>query len=204
MNLKKDEKMFNDIMNKQIAPLLKSFGYKKSGLTWNKHAGDIIHVINIQSDSHNNQSFTINLGIFDKNIWKICWGKETPKFVNEEDCFPRFRIGDLLSDFSDKGTDFWWSCNSSTNEQHLGNEILDMLKNKCIPLLERSANINLIEEFLTKKGINLMPIEKIYLGIIKYKLDKIISSNELFDQVSDISQSWAKRIEFVNKQLKNN
>jgi len=91
--------MLNNLIESHVAPLLKRHGFKKKEMTWNKSVDDFVQVIDFQLSSYSDEkeeSFTINVGVLCTEVWKICWQKEPPKFVKEDDCFPRVRIGKLL------------------------------------------------------------------------------------------------------------
>ena len=184
--------MVENLIKKYIKPLLKRYGFKKINFTWNRSKNGLVQVIDFQLSrfsSSGRNDFTINLGVFDPNIWSTCWGKEIPKFVNEEDCFPRIRIGELLSNSPEKALDHWWVCNCETNEEKLGKEIIELLEQKCLPFLDRMLTHNSVVTFYSSYSACLMPIEKIYLAIIKHSIGNIDSSINLLNEVRSISKN---------------
>lgn len=197
--------MLKNLAKKNVAPLLKKHGFKKKDLTWNKSIDGFVQVIDFQRSRFNSvdeDNFTINLGVFDLQVWQTCWMKQPPKFINEEDCFPRVRIGQLLSRFSEDVTDHWWICNAETNEESLGQEITDLLESKCIPFLDGLLSRHSIIDFFSSKTVsNLMPVEKIYLAIIKDSVGDTSSSSNLLSEVSAISKAWSNRVEQVKPHL---
>lgn len=196
--------MLKDLIQKHVAPLLQQYGFKKKELVWNRLNGRIVQVVDFQLSrfcSNNEEDFTINLGVFDPQVWKKCWAKEPPKFIKEEDCFPRVRIGQLLNGFSEESTDRWWSCSEKTNEDELGREIESLLEDKCLPFLDDMLDRHEVIKFCSLSADHFMPIEKIYLAIFKNSIGDDHSSDELLSEVSAISKAWANRVEQVRAQL---
>lgn len=196
--------MLTDLMKKHVAPLLKQRGFKKKDLTWNKSKDGVVQVVDFQLSRFSGdgeEDFTINLGVFDPQVWKKCWGKEPPKFIKEEDCFPRIRIGQLLNKSSKESTDHWWTCSANNNESELFKEIQGFLEEKCLPFLNDMVNQHEVVQFYSSNSEHLMPIEKIYLAIIKNSVGDVHSSDELLSEVAAISKAWANRVNQVRSQL---
>lgn len=192
--------MLTDLIKNHVTPLLKQHGFKKKDLTWNKSKGGVVQVVDFQLSrfsSDEEKGFTVNLGVFDPQVWKKCWGKESPKFIKEEDCFPRIRVSQLLN----KSTDHWWTCGANTSDSGLGKEIEDLLEEKCLPLLNRMLDQNEVVNLYSPDTERLMPIEKIYLAIIKNYVGDAHSSEELLNEVVAISKSWATRVDQVRSRL---
>lgn len=196
--------MLTDLMKKHVAPLLKQRGFKKKNLTWNKSKDGVIQVVDFQLSRFNSdgeEGFTINLGVFDSQVWKKCWGKESPKFIKEEDCFLRIRAGRLLNKLSEKTIDHWWACNSNTNESEFGKEIKVLLEEKCLSFLDDMLDQNKVVKFYFSNFKHLMPIEKIYLAIIQHSVGDVHSCDELLSEVAANSKAWATRVEQVRSRI---
>nr|VFK40152.1 MAG: protein of unknown function (DUF4304) [Candidatus Kentron sp. SD]VFK45528.1 MAG: protein of unknown function (DUF4304) [Candidatus Kentron sp. SD] len=192
--------MLKNLIKKHVATLLKQRGFKKKELTWNKSKDGVVQVVDFQLSrfsSDEEEDFTINLGVFYSQVWKKCWGKEPPKFIKEEDCFPRIRIGKLLNGFSEKLNDRWWTCSAKTNEADLSGEIESLLEEECLPFLDDMLDQHKVIKFYSSSSDRLMPIEKIYLAIIKNGVGDINSSDDLLSEVVTISKAWADRVEQV-------
>ena len=196
--------MLKDLIKSYVTPLLEQHGFNKKDSTWNRPKDGIVQVVDLQLSRFSGdkeEDFTINLGVFNLQVWKKCWAKEPPKFIKEEDCFPRIRIGYFLNGFSQESTDHWWACGAETNESELGNEIARLIEGTCLPYLNDMSDHRSIIEFCSSGFIALMPVEKIYLAIIKNSIGDVDSSNELLSEVSSISKAWAKRVGQVRSQL---
>jgi len=197
--------MLKDLVKMFVSPLLKRHGFKKKRLTWNKTTADGFNqVVDFQVSKFScpeEESFTINLGVFFPDVWRKCWAKEPPKFVNEEDCFPRVRVAQLLNGFSQESTDYWWTCNTEVEIDKVGKEIEVLLEKECLPFLDKMLNIQNVIRLYSSGSVKLTPIEKIYLAIMKYSTGDIDSSIELLKEVSNISNVWANRVDTIWSRL---
>ena len=196
--------MLNDVIESHIAPLLKRYGFKKKKMTWNKTIDGFIQVIDFQVSSYSDEkeeTFTINLGILCPEIWNACWQKEPPRFVKEDDCFPRLRISQLLGSFSGDTRDQWWECSPNINEDILGEELSALIENKCFPFIDAMLSKKNINDFYSSSSISLLPIDKVYLAIVKSLVGDKESSSRLLSEVGEISKAWSSRVEIVQNQL---
>lgn len=192
--------MLKDLIKNHVAPLMKQQGFRKNNLTWNRSNNGFVQVVNFQLSRHSTndrESFTINIGIFDPQVWKICWATEPPKFTKEENCLLRVRVGQLLG-----ARDLWWECNSSSKESEVGKEIEDILTTSCLPFLDTMTDYNEIFMFYSSGLDKILPIEKIYLAIVRYLNGDLAESDELLNAVSHKSKSWADRVGLVRSNLK--
>ena len=124
------------ILEKAITPLLKQFGYKKSGTTWYYDTTCFVKVLNIQR-SQWSKSYYINLGIYLKSL-------DTKEKPQEYDCHVRTRLTEISNNpnFCSKLLDF----ENEISEVERLEGILRMLKTEALPWLERYSN----EEELSK------------------------------------------------------
>lgn len=192
--------MLKEFIKSEISPLLKSHGFKKNKMTWNKTIGGFVQVIDFQVSRFNAQDFTINIGVFSLDIWQTCWQKEPPKFVKEEDCFPRLRVGKLVNNFSPKSPDMWWDY-SKCEYAELSNEITTLLEVECIPFLNSLLSKQKINDFYSSIDMELTPIEMVYLAIVKHSIDDLESSINLLISVEKISKAWSDRVDTVRNAM---
>ncbi|GHA22220.1 hypothetical protein GCM10008090_35040 [Arenicella chitinivorans] len=196
--------MLNDLIKTHVAPLLRQHGYRKKEMTWNKTEDTYVRVIDFQLSSYSDkkeESFTINLGVYSPAIWRVCWRKDPPNFIKEDACFPRFRVGQLFGGFSMDSTDHWWTCSEDTNLDELGIQISTVLENNCIPFVESLLSYEKINDFYSSLDTNLLPIEKVYLAIVRSFLGDSKGAMDLLSSVGSISKAWATRVEIVESQL---
>ena len=111
------------------------------------------------------------------------------------------RVGQLLNKSPVESTDHWWTCSANTNASELGKEIEGLLEEKCLPFLDDMLDQNEVVKLYSFSSDHLMPIEKIYLAIIKNSVGDANSSDELPREVAAISKAWATRVDQVRSQL---
>lgn len=192
--------MFEYFVSEHFAPMLKKQGFKKKNFIWNKHDNGFVHVVSLQKSrfSENNEdSFTINIGVFDPVTWHLCWGVKHPVFIGEGDCFPRARIGFLLARSSGVERDYWWACNEDTDIAKLAEEIFSIFDEVVFQFLSKMSDLREIVNYCNLGSLVLMPIDKIYLAIVIHRLGDKIASEELLEEVSCISKSWSNRVKNV-------
>jgi len=144
----------NDIVGKSIQPLLKSVGFKKKGLQWNRDRGEFVDVLTVQEAKYSTlekQVSTVNLGIAIPEFREIIWPniKASP---TEADCVVRVRLCDLIQGkpFGD-ANDQWWKIEDAAQSAELiGREIEDALKGIGIPFYERFDSFSAIVDHLRR------------------------------------------------------
>ncbi len=194
--------MLNNILQKSIAPVLKQYGFRKKGLTWNKSVDRKIQVINFQLSNFDSKQFTINLGIFYPQLWERCWLKKSPTFIQEDDCFPRIRAGDLIDDtISKEKKDIWWSYEKTADWNVLADEIFDLIDKKCIFFLDSMLEDSEIVKFTSSGDYLLTPIDKIYLSILFYDIGKYELFEQMVGDVASVSDGWSSRVSQIRHSL---
>jgi hypothetical protein len=97
-----------------VAPTLKARGFKKQRHTFNRMAEPgLIHVVNFQMGQFPIGAyqidlygkFTVNLGVFVREVYEMTQRSSAPAFLREYDCEFRVRLGELLT----PPADIWWS-----------------------------------------------------------------------------------------------
>lgn len=195
------EDMLENFLKEHVTSFLKEAGFKKRHKIWNKNVDGLIQVINFQSSSFSTSaevSFTINVGVFNPKIWTILWDKKVPKFINEIDCFPRVRIGELIENGK---FDKWWKISDNSDFPSLGKEIQSLIQNNCFTFLDTMMDERQIIEYYTEHVKNVKPIEKIELAIVKNSIGDIEGAQLLLNDVANISENFANRVDFVRSQM---
>jgi len=186
------------------AAILRSCGFRKRRLTWNKRSNEVIQVFNIQPSRFSDDSsmkFTINLGILSPAVWRICWGKSLPKFVEEDDCAVRTRAPSLLNLTDGGPLDFWWTISASTDIADLTSELGTAIETVFLPFVNQFTDVRDIAAYYLSSNHHLQPIEKMYFAIALFKTGRLKLANDLLEGVSEISADWHKRVQFVRAQL---
>lgn len=163
--------MMRKLVGQHVSPTLRNKGFRKKGLVWNRNLGDIVHVLDIQPSRWNTKdekSFTINVGVLYKPAWSICWGKACPEVIKAHDCFPEFRIGQLLANLAPKALDKWWTLKSEDDVEVVGEELQDVISEKCLPFLESCASLRQISVIITDHDDWKQPAQRMAYAILKY------------------------------------
>ncbi|WNZ54056.1 DUF4304 domain-containing protein (plasmid) [Microbulbifer sp. MKSA007] len=193
-----------ELVKAHMSPELKKCSFKKYGNTWVRQLVGARQVVNVQTSRLNaddHERFTINFGVLFPEIWETCWQKELPKAVREDDCFPRLRIGEVLDFSMQKKRDIWWELNQEDDIDLVGEKIGSLLKDKCLPFLDKMSTETDVINLLSSTEITLQPIEKIYFAIIKIRNGKQKEAIMLLDEVSNISSEWAELVENVTARI---
>jgi hypothetical protein len=189
-----------------LSPLLKRHGFKRKSLTWNRASGDIVHVIDAQVSRFSGPDrvdLTVNVGIWARPLWIIYSAKETPSFVREHDCWPCFRIGQLLADFRRDAKDVWWKLTGEADVEMVGTELCSALSDKCIPFLNGFRSLEDLKRFCdTTADLRLMPGGKLYLAILNYKVGDRAGYERLITEFADEKlRAWQARVAEVVERL---
>ena len=188
----------NDLVNalttSELSARLKDAGFKKQQTTWNRRIDGVRHVVDLQVSR---DSFTFNFGVFLEEVWQVVWLKQAPRFVKESDCFPRFRIGELLSGFHENALDKWWKL------QEMGKiieEVEEVVYGKGLAVLN---GIQTKRDALAFARENLrirLPLELIYLGVLEYQCGERPSGVGRLERLVP-DDHWGKRAQASLKSL---
>lgn len=138
---------FKELEKSIISPRLKLLGFKKSNLNYNRKLDKLIHCIKIQKSQWNHSeliSFTVNYGFFNDIIYKISRNKQdTPKFINDIDCFAWGRTGHLIY-----GNDYWYELSLEKEFNLLVEQISKDFNGKLIPLIDQFKSIESMTDLM--------------------------------------------------------
>jgi len=197
----------DSVIKESIQPLLKTHGFKKKGLQWNRCRDYFIDVVTLQEAKHSSDDnivFTLNLGIFVPSFFEAVWNKPPGGFVNEADCVVRVRLGDLIQDrpYGD-ALDKWWTVSGTVIEESTKDEIQEALKSKGVPFLDSFDNIQAIAEHLgqVKGWQSKNPLMVIYHALAEWKSGDRSSALQLLDHVKE--KAWASKVSAVAAMIRN-
>lgn len=164
--------MLGRLIKGEIAPLLKSAGFRKSRTVWNRATPELVQVLDLQDKKRRrlegSAEFTLNLGLWIEEVWWCCWGKSAPAFIREIDCFPRFRIGKLLYDFQPRSLDRWWELNGEASLAEVGEEVSGIIKNTCLPFFNSHTTVNEVLAFSREKRPIRFPLDELCMAILEF------------------------------------
>jgi hypothetical protein len=130
---------FKKAMMGPIADVLRSAGFRKSGLKFSRPVNDIIHLVTVQSSVGSAAGWlkaTVNLGIWipaltgedsTPNVWEAQWQE---------------RLGFLMP----KPYDRWWEAGSDAEAVAAGREIAEALTSFGLPTFDALATSESIAE----------------------------------------------------------
>jgi len=142
------------LVKEHLAPPLRAAGFRGSGRSFCRSAGEAIQVVNVQSSKWNQGSegkFTINLGVFFSTIARLVDPERVPVSPKEYECTVRARIGKALG----SAQDLWWEVDSSTQTQVLGAQVSDLLMSAGLAWLDRNSQLDAALEELRHQPVPL-------------------------------------------------
>ena len=178
----------------QLDKLLGSAGVTRQKMTWNRKAGAFVDVVDLQP-SKAGDALTVNAGVIDPSVHKICWGEDPSAFVEEPSCTVRARIGQLID-----GKDLWWR----DDGENVASEIVERVREHVLPFLDRMHSIEAMVEQLADSGVakQKYPPPIIYLGILKWKNGDVAGANTLLNDLrKQTVGAWQKRVDEVLERL---
>lgn len=198
--------MIKQLVDLHVAPLLNESEFRRKNLAWNRSLASIVHFIDVQPSRWNDagsQSFTLNVGLWSEAEWKIYSDKPGPRFIKEHDCFPVFRVGNLLGGFSHNSNDVWWTISNPSDIAHIGTEIHNVIRQHCIPFFDQFNSRSDVKTFLDNNPFPyLYPASQIYLAILSHLGGDAQGCQELLEGVKQRgTDMWCRKIEEVRHRL---
>jgi len=178
----------------QLDKLLASVGFTRQKMTWNRKTAPFVDVVDLQP-SKTGDALTVNAGVTDPRVHKVCWGEDTPAFVEEPTCTVRARIGQLVD-----GKDIWWR----DDGENVASEIVERVREHVLPFLDRMHSMEAMVEQLAGSGVakQKYPPPIIYLGILKWKNGDVAGANTLLSDLrKNTVGAWQKRVDEVLERL---
>ena len=164
--------MLKDLI-KNIAVLLKEYGYTKIGNTFYKQQYGNWAVLSFQKSRANTKDemrFTMNIGTCSHTIRDFFDSEKSENKPALDECQWQRRIGDFIA----SGDDLWWSLNASTDVNLLFQEIKQALMNEVLPSIDAHlSDSQLLALWTSGKKSGLTDIQRlIFLAILYKKLGK--------------------------------
>ena len=173
-------------MNKILTPL----GFVRKGRMWNRDVGVFTDVIDLQI-SKEGDGMTINSGVLHPDIYKRCWAKAAPQFVDESSCTVRARIGQLID-----RKDVWWLFSEVNTPDDIAVKVIDHV----IPFLDSMHSVEAMERFLEKSQVTKYgyPLPIIILALLKWEHGDKIGSCEILSELRKRTvKSWRDKLSII-------
>ncbi len=140
---------------------MKARGFVRHGHNWNRAAGDLRDVVNVQGGAWNQGDwgqFAVNLGKFPSSVYSVSVGVEPPPVVAEFHCPLRTRVGALMPRLDqDQPVDRWWRFDVSSDAQAIGEEVADAILTYGLPFLESVHSLVSIRRILRSHRSRQLP-----------------------------------------------
>ncbi len=190
-------KMLKELSSQYIAPALKSVGFAKHGLIWNRRIDGLVHVIHVEEtrwSDDNESDFGVSTGVAVAEVHRIVWGKELPRVVRESDCLPRFPYGYLPG--VDAGRNVGWKLHSQEDIERVGLDVRGAIKEKCLPVLNRCRSVQDVQMLANGLEQWKQPAERLKFAV----LNCMVGQDEAWKAILDEMESdpklaaWKARI----------
>jgi hypothetical protein len=179
----------------QVDQTLIAHGFMRRGATWNRMSAPFTDVIDLQL-SKSGDMVTMNLGVFDPQLYELCWREEAGPFIQEPQCIVRARLGWLTS-----GIDSWWDAHADAT----ASELIHALVSAGLPFLQSMHDLGAMSKHLEATGAakSHYPPPAIYLAGLKSGLGDHEGACSVLRSVfaSTISEPWKRSIGMVGESL---
>lgn len=142
--------LIDPTVREQLAPYLKSAGFKKHARTFTHDAVHCIQIVNIQASQWNagiEGSFTMNLGVYFPKVAARRGHVAKGGYPKEYDSTARTRIGELLP----ASGDHWWEIKSPEDVHGVARDLLEAYRNYGEPWLEWAKDLRVILPHVRKQ-----------------------------------------------------
>ena len=139
--------MLKQLSSQYIAPALKSAGFTKHGLIWNRRIDRLVHVFRVEEtrwSGEDESDFGVNIGVAVPEVHRVVWGEELPRVVRESDCLPRFPYGYLPG--VEVGRNIGWKLHGPADIEQVGPDVMRAIREKCLPVLIRCQSVQDVQK----------------------------------------------------------
>jgi hypothetical protein len=137
------------IIKSQIAPVLKSQGFRKEKRLWTRPAGETVQLVGLQASQwsvEDKGDFTFNLGVHWSTPYDDLICAPWPRSANAGFCVFCRRIGSLLRPPGDR----WWDVSRSSKLDEVGQTAVQSVIEFGLPELDRFNSRSAIHEYLLR------------------------------------------------------
>jgi hypothetical protein len=141
-------KRIDEIIGLELAPYLKTQGFKKAGRNFHRKDEHSIAVINVQASTGNageQGQFTLNIGRYFPAIAELMGTSIASDIPKEYESTIRARIGNVTPNKND----YWWKFSPQVGNYDISKEVLQFVASYAIPWLAKiESPKELYEELL--------------------------------------------------------
>jgi hypothetical protein len=166
-------------IDQQLAPL----GFVRHGLIWNRDYDQLIDVVEIERSLGN---VTLSLGVLDRYVYSLLWGREVAPVVSEYECTVRTRLGT-------RWTTPWWD----SKDPGTGEQMAQFLLSEGLPFVEQMHSLPAMAGWLRHPSLpptRWYPPDAIGYAILQDRIGNHQSSCELLSLLAGpVLGEWRHR-----------
>ena len=187
-------------VTKSAEESLRQCGFIASGMIWNRHVNDLVHVIEFQENRWNTKAerdFGISIGVAFPAVWEIVWGKTAPRVFSISECFPQVPFGFLPS--VNIGRNVGWTYVVDEENSHVEEEVHNALASHCVPFLNKCLSLQSVLAMSRELSLPLQPYEQICKAVMCFLSSRQQEGQQILDGVSSNPhlRAWSKRVDTV-------
>jgi len=170
--------------------VLLPLGFVRKKRVWNRSWPNVIDAIDLQV-SKGGDTATLNVGVLDRDVYRLCWDEEPPTLVDVASCTAATRVGELLGD-----VDTWWNL----SDESAVNELVRATEATVVPFLDRlHSRKGMIDHFVAARVVERhYPPPIISLAILKHLSGEETEACTLLSSLgSSTTSAWRQAIERV-------
>jgi hypothetical protein len=190
--------------SKYVAPVLKSAGFTKHGLIWNRRLDHLVHVIHVEEtrwSDEDESEFGINTGVAVDEVHRVVWGEELPSVVRESDCLPRFPYGYLPG--VEAGRDIGWKLHNQSDIEQVGPDVMGAIQQKCLPVLDRCRSVQAVQKLADGADKWKQPAERLEFAVLNCLVGQRTEATEILAEMlaNPKLKAWHDRVRGVSERL---
>lgn len=203
--LTKSGMLIAEVIERYVAPVLSAQDFRRFKLIWNRIQPGLVHVFDVQIGrlaGPEGADFTVNLGVLFEPVWRTLHNQPVPRIVQEVDCFPRLRVGQLLGE-GPLHTDKWWRITGSEDVETIGVEVRRVVEVECIPFLNRLVSPLAAVAIVGDPRFRQLPHDRLSYAVLSHLSGRRdVAAGILAQMSADVRlASWHERVHEVAERL---
>lgn len=151
-------RLLETLVSERVSPRLKEAGYRRSGLRFERDAGEALAIVQFQRSRRETgcDRFTVNVGVASKRLLTF----EGLSGTRLE--FDQFHWKKRLGRTTDDPHDEWWELCSETDVDSIASRVVSILVADALPQLDRmSSDMALTSEWLEGRSPGLTELQRL-------------------------------------------
>jgi hypothetical protein len=169
-----------DIIVKEVAPILKSAGYKKIGRTWTKDMHKFLLIISIEGSRWNREetgaAFDVSYGIFIPQVFRALNYYVQPKHPKVYNCA-------FVQATSGRGSHIEWEIFDNTDMETLKASVSAQIKEECIDTFAPISTLEDIKTLLINGRLTRSYQGIVGLAVLCAEMGDMVKARKYFDDI---------------------